>query len=71
MRDIAELAERNMVTRVHDGANLPQSHRQACAARSAGGLTVRMVVPSLDHYWPAIPQALSGSGVCHGASGDD
>jgi DNA-binding LacI/PurR family transcriptional regulator len=53
-RDIAELAGRNMVTRVHGGATLPQSQRQARPPRSANGLTVGMVVPSLDYYWPTI-----------------
>jgi DNA-binding LacI/PurR family transcriptional regulator len=65
-RDIAGLAERNMVTRVHGGATLPQSHRQARAARSVDGLTVGMVVPSLDYYWPAI---VAGARAAAGALG--
>ncbi|GAB7038466.1 MULTISPECIES: substrate-binding domain-containing protein [Catenuloplanes] len=56
-RDIAALADRNLLTKVHGGATLPidfvppsQRPRRAPATR----FTIGMVVPSLDFYWPAI-----------------
>jgi len=52
-RDIAALAARNLVNRVHGGATLPSRLRPA-AARKRAGFTVGMVVPSLDFYWPPI-----------------
>jgi DNA-binding LacI/PurR family transcriptional regulator len=55
-RDIAALAEQNLLTRVHGGATLPTRlgpaprHRRAEPTR----FTIGMVVPSLDYYWPPI-----------------
>ncbi|GIE85266.1 substrate-binding domain-containing protein [Actinoplanes regularis] len=51
-RDIAALAARNLVTRVHGGATLPSPARPVVRPRQAW--TVGMVVPSLDFYWPPI-----------------
>src|SRR6476620_982673 len=51
-RDIAALAERNLVTRVHGGATLPT--QGAPARRPAPRFTIGIVVPSLDFYWPPI-----------------
>ncbi|GAA2674630.1 MULTISPECIES: substrate-binding domain-containing protein [Actinoplanes] len=51
-RDIAALAARNLVTRVHGGATLPAQPRPALRPRQAW--TIGMVVPSLDFYWPPI-----------------
>ncbi|WP_433046774.1 substrate-binding domain-containing protein [Dactylosporangium sp. CS-033363] len=52
-RDIAALASRNLVTRVHGGATLPRdAPRAARPARTR--FTVGMVVPSLDFSWPPI-----------------
>jgi DNA-binding LacI/PurR family transcriptional regulator len=54
-RDITALAERGLVAKVHGGATLPQHVRPAGPPRRTGtGLTVGMIVPSLDFYWPAI-----------------
>ena len=55
-RDIAALAARKLVTRVHGGATLPTHPRPAERPRppSAAGFTIGMVVPSLDFYWPPI-----------------
>lgn len=54
-RDIAALAARNLVTRVHGGATLPSRSRPAARPRAAtNGFTIGMVVPSLDFYWPPV-----------------
>jgi DNA-binding LacI/PurR family transcriptional regulator len=53
-RDIATLAARNLVTRVHGGATLPAVPRSARLAPEAQTFTIGMVVPSLDFYWPPI-----------------
>jgi DNA-binding LacI/PurR family transcriptional regulator len=53
-RDIAALAARNLVTRVHGGATLPLRLRPPGRPRSATAVTVGMVVPSLDFYWPPV-----------------
>lgn len=54
-RDIATLAARNLVTRVHGGATLPNQARPAGRPRqTAAAFTIGMVVPSLDFYWPPI-----------------
>lgn len=51
-RDIAALAARNLLTRVHGGATLPSRARPA--ARAASSFTIGLVVPSLDFYWPPV-----------------
>ena len=54
-RDIAALAARNLVTKVHGGATLPSLPRSAGRPRPAtAGFTIGMVVPSLDFSWPPI-----------------
>jgi DNA-binding LacI/PurR family transcriptional regulator len=53
-RDIAALAARNLVTRVHGGATLPGQARPPGRPRPAATFTIGMVVPSLDFYWPPI-----------------
>ncbi|MFC7274470.1 LacI family DNA-binding transcriptional regulator [Paractinoplanes rhizophilus] len=55
-RDIAALAARNLVNRVHGGATLPSRSRPAGRPRAAAtlGFTIGMVVPSLDFYWPPV-----------------
>jgi len=53
-RDIAALAARNLVTKVHGGATLPGPVRAAGRPRPAATFTIGMVVPSLDFYWPPI-----------------
>lgn len=56
-RDIAALAERGLVTRVHGGATL-RSPLDHTVARGSDGAHSRyrigMVVPSLGYYWPQI-----------------
>ena len=55
-RDIAALAARNLVNRVHGGATLPSRSRPAGRPRAAtaAGFAIGMVVPSLDFYWPPV-----------------
>ncbi|WP_027345894.1 LacI family DNA-binding transcriptional regulator [Hamadaea tsunoensis] len=54
-RDIAALAERNLVAKVHGGATLPHHARPVPAPnRRQNQFTIGMVVPSLDFYWPQI-----------------
>jgi DNA-binding LacI/PurR family transcriptional regulator len=57
-RDIAALAEQNLLTKVHGGATLPTDLGPAAPLRRRGTgvprFTIGMVVPSLDYYWPAI-----------------
>ncbi|AXG76670.1 substrate-binding domain-containing protein [Streptomyces paludis] len=56
-RDIAALAARGLLTRVHGGATLPTELDPAQARRhrpAATPFTIGMVVPSLDYYWPQI-----------------
>lgn len=54
-RDIAALAERNLVTRVHGGATLPSHAGPASPPRRAARrFTIGIVVPSLDFYWPPV-----------------
>jgi DNA-binding LacI/PurR family transcriptional regulator len=54
-RDIAALADRNLVNRVHGGAIRPSRARPAGRPRPAhAGFTIGMVVPSLDFAWPPI-----------------
>ncbi|MFI5916743.1 substrate-binding domain-containing protein [Dactylosporangium sp. NPDC051541] len=57
-RDIALLAERNLVTRVHGGATLPSQAAAGDPPRRNGRpgtrFTIGIVVPSLDFYWPPI-----------------
>ncbi|MGW0803789.1 substrate-binding domain-containing protein [Nonomuraea sp. NPDC002799] len=61
-RDITLLAEEGAVRRVRGGAALaeePSRPRSAPADRAGGGdeaapMTVGMVVPSLDYYWPDV-----------------
>ncbi|MFI0899418.1 substrate-binding domain-containing protein [Streptomyces sp. NPDC020983] len=60
-RDIAALAARGLLTRVHGGATLPTELEPPAAAvparrprGPAAAFTIGMVVPSLDFYWPPI-----------------
>jgi DNA-binding LacI/PurR family transcriptional regulator len=56
-RDIAALAARGMLTKVHGGATLPihEDRPETRRGRSATPrFTIGMVVPSLDYYWPPI-----------------
>ena len=55
-RDIATLAERHLLTRVHGGATLPVTAGPQArpSPRMQTRFTIGMVVPSLDFYWPPI-----------------
>lgn len=55
-RDITDLANRGLVTRVHGGATLRSSldTTVARAATDAPRFRVGMVVPSLSYYWPQV-----------------
>ncbi len=63
-RDVAELADRGLVSRVHGGLMLPrrgQPEAKRDVLRSsfgpvATGALVGMVVPSVEYYWPAVIQ---------------
>ena len=73
-RDIAALAERGLVAKVHGGATLPpavlpQAIRPAGPPRRTGtGFTIGMIVPSLDFYWPAIVVGARAAAAALGAS---
>src|SRR5690349_24363401 len=54
-RDIAALADRNLLTKVHGGATLPQQGPvDRRPKRTQVRFTIGMVVPSLDFYWPPV-----------------
>jgi DNA-binding LacI/PurR family transcriptional regulator len=56
-RDIAALAARGLLTRVHGGATLPTDLDPGPVRRirpATASYTIGMVVPSLDYYWPPI-----------------
>jgi DNA-binding LacI/PurR family transcriptional regulator len=55
-RDIGELADRGLLTRVHGGATLrsPLDTTVARAAQGAPRFRVGMVVPSLSYYWAQV-----------------
>ncbi|MFD6815710.1 substrate-binding domain-containing protein [Microbacterium sp. NPDC060132] len=62
-RDIADLAERGLLTRVHGGATLrstldPAATRPLSAPRRFG-----MVVPSLSYYWPQVVEGARVAGI--------
>jgi DNA-binding LacI/PurR family transcriptional regulator len=65
-RDIAALAARNLVHRVHGGATLPAPIRSLPARRTA--FTIGMVVPSLDFYWPPIVAGARAAGAALGVN---
>jgi len=68
-RDIAMLAERNLVTKVHGGATLPNQIRMTSQPRqTAERFVIGMVVPSLDFYWPPIVTGARTAGAALGAS---
>lgn len=68
-RDIAALAESNLLTKVHGGATLPTRLGPAPhgppAVRSR--FTIGMVVPSLDFYWPSVVMGARSAAAACGA----
>ncbi|MDQ1288713.1 MAG: hypothetical protein QG622_2279 [Actinomycetota bacterium] len=60
-RDIAELAAKNLLTKVHGGATQPSDLARPAPVRSrrpaSPRFTIGMVVPSLDYYWPTVVSA--------------
>jgi DNA-binding LacI/PurR family transcriptional regulator len=68
-RDIAALAERGLVSKVHGGATLPTSGNVASQPRRAAiRFTVGMVVPSLDFYWPPVVAGARAAAAALGVS---
>ncbi|MFJ3822043.1 substrate-binding domain-containing protein [Streptomyces nodosus] len=68
-RDIAALADRGLLTKVHGGATLPAETDSAPQRRARPGstpFTIGMVVPSLDYYWPAIVTGARAASVALG-----
>ncbi|WP_410573910.1 DeoR family transcriptional regulator [Amycolatopsis sp. cmx-4-61] len=63
-RDVTELADRGLLTRVHGGVTLsrprggpPEPGRAASVfGPAAPGALVGMVAPSVEYYWPAVIQ---------------
>jgi len=55
-RDIGQLADRGLVTRVHGGATLRSRLDTSVPAAPGRGIRYRvgMIVPSLSYYWPHI-----------------
>lgn len=68
-RDIAALAARGLVSKVHGGATLP-AHRPAVGQPRRASLryTIGMVVPSLDFYWPAVVAGARAAAAALGVS---
>ncbi|GAA4736250.1 LacI family DNA-binding transcriptional regulator [Phytohabitans rumicis] len=68
-RDIAVLAERGLVCKVHGGATLPARDGAASRLRRAAmRFTIGMVVPSLDFYWPPIVAGARAAAAALGVS---
>ncbi|MBF9128780.1 substrate-binding domain-containing protein [Plantactinospora sp. S1510] len=68
-RDIAALAERGLVAKVHGGATLPTHSTTLGRPRQAPlRFTIGMVVPSLDFYWPAVVAGARAAAAALGVS---
>ncbi|PNG23986.1 substrate-binding domain-containing protein [Streptomyces cahuitamycinicus] len=70
-RDIAALADRGLLTRVHGGATLPSALEQEPVRRrrlKTPAFTLGMVVPSLDFYWPQIVSGARNAAAAHGVN---
>ncbi|MGR6968058.1 substrate-binding domain-containing protein [Streptomyces cynarae] len=70
-RDIAALADRGLLTRVHGGATLPSPLEQEPVRRrrfATPAFTIGMVVPSLDFYWPHIVSGVRNAAAAHGVN---
>jgi DNA-binding LacI/PurR family transcriptional regulator len=68
-RDIAALAERGLVAKVHGGATLPAHSQPAGQSRPAATrFAIGMVVPSLDFYWPPIVAGARAAAAALGVS---
>lgn len=68
-RDIAALAERHLLTKVHGGATLPvQVSTASRPPRSRTCFTIGMVVPSLDFYWPPVVAGARAAAAALGVS---
>ncbi|WP_448062343.1 substrate-binding domain-containing protein [Cellulomonas hominis] len=73
-RDVAYLAERGLVDRVHGGVTLPRAVRPPAGAEGLVGASaahqhhaplsaavVGMLVPSQDYYWPGVARAVESA----------
>ncbi|MDO0938129.1 substrate-binding domain-containing protein [Streptomyces sp. DG2A-72] len=70
-RDIAALADRGLLTRVHGGATLPSALEPEPVRRrrlATPAFTLGMVVPSLDFYWPQIVSGVRNAAAAHGVN---
>jgi DNA-binding LacI/PurR family transcriptional regulator len=68
-RDIAALADRNLLIKVHGGATLPRPIGSTAKVRPASAaFTVGMVVPSLDFYWPPVVAGARAAAAALGVS---
>ncbi|MFD5255207.1 substrate-binding domain-containing protein [Streptomyces bobili] len=70
-RDIAALAGRGLLTRVHGGATLPSALEQEPVRRrrlATPTFTIGMVVPSLDFYWPHIVSGVRNAAAARGVN---
>ncbi|MFY1635009.1 substrate-binding domain-containing protein [Solwaraspora sp. WMMB335] len=68
-RDIAALAERGLVAKVHGGATLPpHSNALNPPRRAPGRFIIGMVVPSLDFYWPPVVAGARAAAAALGVS---
>lgn len=72
-RDIGALAEEGLVRRVHGGAVLTESRvddapsfTPAQETLDAAGVTLGMLVPSLDYYWPGVIRGAESAAAAHG-----
>jgi DNA-binding LacI/PurR family transcriptional regulator len=68
-RDIAALADSNLLTKVHGGATLPTRLGPPPQRQPAirAQFTIGMVVPSLDFYWPSIVMGARSAAAACGA----
>ncbi|MDT0268825.1 substrate-binding domain-containing protein [Streptomyces sp. DSM 44915] len=61
-RDVTALADRGLLRRVHGGVTLPYRNTRepeqlsTAFGRSASGVLLGMVVPSVEYYWPQVIQ---------------
>ncbi|WP_277212152.1 substrate-binding domain-containing protein [Isoptericola croceus] len=68
-RDIAQLEQEGLLTRVHGGAVLADSPRTAdspAAPSHEAAEAIGVLVPSLDYYWPGVVRGMEAEARKHG-----